>query len=57
MEVIIFYRKSNNSKDTWHFCKNCSRWPTSNYEERQDKPTTDLCDECQSKQRKNNCKK
>jgi len=51
------YRKSKSS-DTWHFCRNCSRWPTSNYDERYTKPTTgELCNECKSKQINKNCRK
>ena len=26
------YRKRRNT-DTWHWCKNCSNWPTSDYVE------------------------
>jgi hypothetical protein len=43
-------------RDTWHYCKNCSLWPTSNYEERYNKPTTgELCNECRSKDANKNC--
>ena len=57
MEVMILYRR-HKSSDTWHFCKNCSGWPTSNYDERHAKPTTgELCNECKSKQKNNICKK
>ena len=50
------YRKKNGS-DTWHFCRNCNNWPTSDYTERQSKPTTgELCNECQAKKRSNNCR-
>lgn len=53
----MVYRKSKHS-DTWHFCKNCSRWPTINYDEQTSKPTgNEFCDECKSKKSKNNCKK
>jgi len=51
------YRRVKGS-DTWHYCKNCSKWPTSNYEERHSKPTTgELCNECRSKDANKNCKK
>jgi len=45
-------------RETWHFCANCSNWPTSgDYNERASKPTTgELCDQCQAKQRHNNCR-
>jgi hypothetical protein len=42
--------------DTWHFCSNCSLWPTSDYDERTDKPTTgELCDQCRSKDSAGTC--
>ena len=51
------YRKVN-GLDTWHFCKNCSKWPTQNYKEEQQKPTSgELCNECRSKEANNNCQK
>jgi hypothetical protein len=43
--------------DAWHFCSNCSKWPTSDYDERTSRPTTsELCYECQSKRRNNICR-
>ncbi len=34
------YRKRKGIQyDTWHFCSNCSKWPTSDYDERSEKPT------------------
>ena len=49
------YRKRNTS-DTWHFCTNCTNWPTSDYVSRQTKPTTgELCDQCLGKESANNC--
>lgn len=49
------YRRRKTGTDTWHFCKNCSRWPTSNYDERHDRPSFDLCNECKSKEKEDNC--
>ncbi len=50
------YRKKKYS-DTWHWCRNCSKWPTSDYEERYSKPTSgELCNECKAKEKENNCK-
>lgn len=50
------YRRKK-SKDTWHFCSNCSNWPTSDYEEQSTKPTTgEFCNECQSKRDNGNCR-
>lgn len=49
------YRRRKDS-DTWHFCSNCSRWPTYNYEETYTKPTYgELCEECKSKEKENKC--
>ncbi len=49
------YRRRKDS-DTWHWCKNCHLWPTSNYETRLSKPTTgELCDHCLAKKKANNC--
>lgn len=58
MEVKkMVYRKSKHS-DTWHFCKNCSNWPTVNYVEQSAKPTTgELCNQCKRKRSQKNCKK
>jgi len=51
------YRKKNGS-DTWHWCTNCSRWPTSDYETSYSKPTSgELCNECKSKERDGTCRK
>lgn len=50
------YRKRNGS-DTWHFCTNCTQWPTSDYKEQSTKPTSgDLCNQCKGKRDNNDCK-
>ena len=50
------YRKRKDS-DTWHFCSNCSNWPTTDYVE---KPTWDgsgeLCNECKAKRTEGSCR-
>jgi len=49
------YRRRT-SGDTWHFCTNCSLWPTSDYKEQQGKPTTgELCNQCRSKDDAGTC--
>lgn len=51
------YRRRKDS-DTWHWCRNCSNWPTSNYEEQQSKPSNgELDNECRSKDATGNCQK
>jgi len=54
-EVASVYRRRKGS-DTWHFCTNCSKWPTGYYEESSTKPTTgELCNECRAKKESGNC--
>lgn len=49
------YRKSEGC-NVWHWCKNCSRWPETDYEEHPAKPYTgELCNECQALSRKGTC--
>jgi hypothetical protein len=56
-ERAMKYRRKNGS-DTWHFCTNCSKWPTSDYVERDTKPTTgELDNECMAKDNNGTCMK
>lgn len=49
------YRKKRGS-DTWHWCRNCNGWPTSDYAEQQAKPTNgEFCNECKAKESKGQC--
>lgn len=49
------YRKKESS-DTWHWCRNCSSWPTSNCKLSYLRPTTgELCNECKSKEAAGYC--
>jgi hypothetical protein len=49
------YRRRTDS-DAWHFCKNCSNWPTSGYKQETAKPTSgELCDECKAKKKRGDC--
>ena len=51
------YRRRKDS-DTWHWCTNCSNWPTANYVTRQTKPTSgELSNECKAKEKDGTCKK
>ena len=44
--------------DTWHWCVNCSNWPTANYEVSHAKPTSgELDNECKAKDAAGDCKK
>lgn len=51
------YRRKKGS-DTWHWCKNCSKWPTSDYDVSYTKPTTgELDNECKAKENVGTCNK
>lgn len=51
------YRQKYGS-DTWHWCKNCTRYPTSDYRSTNTKPQSgELCNECKAKDRDDNCRK
>lgn len=51
------YRRRRGS-DTWHSCRNCSNWPTSNYDEQHHKPTTgEMCNECKAKESAGTCQR
>lgn len=53
----MVYRRKKGS-DTWHWCTNCSNWPTSNYDEQRTKPTTgELDNECKRKEAARTCQK
>lgn len=50
------YRRKRGA-DTWHFCSNCSTWPTSNYKEAHVKPTSGVfCNECRARESDNTCR-
>ena len=49
------YRRRRDS-DAWHWCRNCSNWPTFDYAESEGKPTSgELCNECEAKQMVGTC--
>jgi hypothetical protein len=53
---MTIYRRKNDS-DTWHWCRNCSNWPTSDYVEANAKPTSgELDNECKAKEKARNCR-
>jgi hypothetical protein len=52
----VWRKRKGIQYDTWHFCRNCSNWPTSDYDERSTKPTNgELCDECEAKKARGDC--
>ncbi|MCZ7681499.1 MAG: hypothetical protein M5U28_22970 [Sandaracinaceae bacterium] len=49
------FRKKNGS-DTWHWCSNCSKWPTYDYTTSSSKPSSgELCNECKGKAARGDC--
>lgn len=49
------YRRREDS-DTWHFCRNCSNYPTEAYKESSEKPSSgELCNQCQAKKKADRC--
>ena len=48
------YRKKRGG-DTWHWCRNCSKDPKSDYDTKSDRPSWDLCEECKSKEKNGTC--
>jgi len=56
---MIEYRRKNGT-DAWHWCINCSNWPTADYEtycgSKSDRPSPgELDNECRAKERDENC--
>lgn len=41
--------------NTWHWCMNCSKFPTSITKTRTTRPTENLCEECEAKEKNGNC--
>lgn len=51
------YRRKK-GHDAWHWCRNCSNWPTSDFEVRHEKPTDgELDNECKAKEKEGKCNK
>lgn len=51
------YRKRD-GKDVWHWCSNCTNWPTSDYDEKSTKPSSgELCNQCLAKDKAGDCSK
>lgn len=49
------YRKKNGS-DTYHWCTNCTNWPTTDYREYDQRPQGDQCNQCRGKETAGDCK-
>lgn len=43
-------------KDVWHFCGNCSKWPSKDFILAETKPTYgEGCNECRAKEKREDC--
>jgi len=51
----VVYRRRRNS-ETWHFCTNCSYWPTRNYLYTKKPSRGQLCKQCKTKAREGRCR-
>ena len=55
---MIYRTRRDDDSYIWHWCSNCSQWPTTNYHEFDsgDRPTYgELCNECRSKEQNGDC--
>ena len=51
----MLYRRDTDA-DVFHWCRNCSNWPTGVYFEQYSKPADEeLCDECKTKEKEGDC--
>ena len=41
--------------DTWHWCRNCSGFPQTVANETDERPGSDLCNECKAKEDAGDC--
>jgi len=56
---MTIYRRRK-SYDAWHWCTNCTNWPTSDYDEEthpgiEGPKTGELCNQCRSKEKAGEC--
>ena len=42
--------------DNWHWCTNCSQWPNNIAKKTQTRPSSDLCNQCKSKEDNGTCR-
>jgi hypothetical protein len=54
--MAAIYVQGRNT-DTWHWCRNCSNYPTAITKRRKTKPTYgDLCNQCKGKVKNGKCR-
>lgn len=54
--LMTVYVHAPGVTNIWHWCKNCSSYPTNPQGHRTDRPTGQLCDQCREKERNGNCR-
>jgi hypothetical protein len=42
--------------DTWHWCRNCSKYPSQIKKSQTNRPSWDLCEECKDKEKDGTCR-
>ena len=52
--TATLYVKS--ASGTWHWCRNCSKYPSSVVKTQTTRPAWDLCEECKSKEKNGTCR-
>jgi hypothetical protein len=53
---MAIYRRRKGDYDSWHFCANCSDYPTTNYIEQHEKPASgEFRSECTVKRAAGTC--
>jgi len=60
--MVTYRRRKGDKHDAWHWCTNCSNWPTKDYEEIEveegKRPSTgELDNQCKAKEKARNCTK
>jgi hypothetical protein len=51
--MAVYFRAQDS--DTWHWCTNCSHYPTHIAGRRDTRPDWDLCEQCKDKERNGTC--
>jgi hypothetical protein len=41
--------------DTWHWCTNCSHYPSNPAKTQSERPSWDLCEQCKDKEQNGTC--
>lgn len=52
---MVEYVRGSQS-DKWHWCKNCTQYPIYIYQKTSTEPTSDLCEQCKTREDNRDCK-